>query len=458
MFISLSSSFVSYACAIKQSIINYNIQSETLFFDWLVCSLKSVNEVIEGKEISLDKNSIVYPNNLKTTSITFKNFDLLISHHDINEPNEQNILDTTEKYKRRYIRFIETIKNQKIIFFIRYCKNINNIEEEQINIFYKNISNINNKLVFKFILVSDDNNFILPYSLLHIENFIYINLNKYVDDDVINENNEYFKKIKNYKCIFDVIKNKEYTEDKNNYKQILIERIKNTGCFKSNKELYGDRNKKICFLWSPRGGCSITFKCFLDMIGLLDDAEKYSNWIHNYRMEIMWPNISYISIPDLKKNNYHIIKIIVNPYSRAVSIWRVQTCHNLSFRDYLKELIYNKISYFDENHKYHLKPQYIDEEEKIVTKYIKLDKYEKYDILLPDGTNYNVDVTKYTSQHHAKRRDHINYFVGDIKLNDIRNIVPKSYKYFYDDEIKEMVYTYYKKDIENYGYSFEEMI
>ena len=84
-------------------------------------------------------------------------------------------------------------------------------------------------------------------------------------------------------------------------KEYLIERIKNTGCFKSDMGLYGDRNKKVCFLWSPRGGCSITFKCFLDMIGLLDDAKQYNEWIHNYRMEIMVPNTSYIRIPDLKK-------------------------------------------------------------------------------------------------------------------------------------------------------------
>jgi hypothetical protein len=67
-------------------------------------------------------------------------------------------------------------------------------------------------------------------------------------------------------------------------------------------------------------------------------------------------------------------------------------------------------------------------------------------------------VTKYTSQHHAKRRDDITYFVGDIKLNDIHGKVPASYKYFYDDEIKEMVYTYYKTDIEKYNYTFEEMV
>jgi hypothetical protein len=241
-------------------------------------------------------------------------------------------------------------------------------------------------------------------------------------------------------------------------KELLINKIKSTGCFKSNMELYGDRDKKICFLWSPRAGCSITFKCFLDMIGLLDDAEKYNDWIHNYRMEIMWPNISYISIQELKKNDYTIIKTIVNPYSRAVSIWRSQhQSHNLSFRDYLKELTNNKIDYFNENDKYHLRQQYVAEEEQIITKYIKLDKYEKYDILLTNGDIYTIDVTKYTSNHHAKRNNN-NYFVGDIKLSEIHNILPNSYKYFYDDEIKEMVYKYYKKDIDFYSYTFDELI
>ena len=194
------------------------------------------------------------------------------------------------------------------------------------------------------------------------------------------------------------------------------------------------------------------------MVGLLDDAENYSNWIHDYKMYIFIKNVPEINIDVLSKKKCNIIKSIVNPYSRAVSIWREQKSHTLSFRDYLKELVNNKISYFNENDKYHLKPQYIHGEEKFVTKYIKLDKYEKYDILLLDGTNYTVDVTKYISQHHAKRNKDINYFLGDIKLNDIYNKLPLSYKYFYDDEIKEMVYQYYKKDIDFYGYTFEEMV
>ena len=46
-------------------------------------------------------------------------------------------------------------------------------------------------------------------------------------------------------------------------------------------------------------------------------------------------------------------------------------------------------------------------------------------------------------------------FCGDFPLNIVFNNLPKTYKYFYDDEIKKMVDTFYKQDIEHYGYSFE---
>jgi hypothetical protein len=249
---------------------------------------------------------------------------------------------------------------------------------------------------------------------------------------------------------------KDNKDNKDN-KELLIQKIKSKPCFKSNLEIYGDKDKQIAFMWSPRGGCSITLKCFLDMVGLLEDAEKYSRWIHDFRVDLHTPNVPYISIPEMKKRGFNIIKTIVNPYSRAISIWRAQWSHNLSFRDYLKQLVNNQTDYFNDNDKYHLRPQYIPGEEQIVTKYIRLDKYEKYDALLPDGTFYNIDVTKYTSQHHAKRNDQIQYFVGDIILSDIHNVIPKSYKYFYDEEIKSLVYQYYKNDVDKYGYTFEEL-
>ena len=142
---------------------------------------------------------------MNATSINFKNFDLLISHHDIHEYNDSIVKETIEKYNRRYERLINTIKNKKQIFFIRYCKNQNNIEDTEINKFYEKIHIINNNLLFKFILISDCNNIIIPQHLKNKKNFIYINLNDCIDNDIISETNEYFKTIKKYKCIFNII-------------------------------------------------------------------------------------------------------------------------------------------------------------------------------------------------------------------------------------------------------------
>jgi hypothetical protein len=204
MYLSLSSSYAGNACAVRQSIINYTTNStKTHFFDWLVTSMKSVNQILENTPIIFESNYI-YPNSLNNTSINFKNFDLLTSHHDIHEFNDNSINEITEKYIRRYERLINTIKEQKKINFIRYCKNSTNIEEEEILIFYKNIKNINPNLLFNFILISDCNDLVIPNSLLK-DNFIYINLNNYVIENE-NETNNFFKIIKSYKCVFDLVK------------------------------------------------------------------------------------------------------------------------------------------------------------------------------------------------------------------------------------------------------------
>jgi hypothetical protein len=208
MYISLSSSYAGNACAVHESINNYTSTSnKTLFFDWLVTSMKSVNQILENTPIIFETESM-RPNTLNTTSINFKNFDLLISHHDIHDFNDNSINEVTNKYIRRYERLINTIKEQEKINFIRYCKNQQNLEEKEIYTFYKNIKNINPNLLFNFILISDDNDLVIPNNLLQ-NNFIYINLNNYVDnDDIGNETNDYYKIIKTYKCVFSLVNKK----------------------------------------------------------------------------------------------------------------------------------------------------------------------------------------------------------------------------------------------------------
>jgi hypothetical protein len=219
---------------------------------------------------------------------------------------------------------------------------------------------------------------------------------------------------------------------------------------------YACNKNKICVTFTPRGGCSVSFQQFLDLNGLLDDALKYSSFIHNYRCGVFQKNVVFCNINKLIDQKYTFIKFITNPYIRAVSIYRAQTSHNLSFREYLNELINNKIDYFNNNDKFHLHPQYIDGEEKIITKYIKIDKNETFQIKLNDGTLYTLDVSKYSSGHHGNKNINNTNFCGDLPKNIINKNLPCSYKYFYDEEIKKMVETYYKKDIQQYNYSFND--
>ncbi len=206
MFISLSSSFTGNACAIRDSINTYITESgENQFFDYLVTSMKSVNQILEGKEIQFESDYI-YPNPLDMTSINFKDFDLITSHHDIKEFNNNSITEITEKYNRRYNRLINLIKNKDKIYFIRYCRNTENLEEDEIHKFYQNIKSINPFLSFYFILISDDDSLKIPTSLSK-ENFIYINLNKHITQEAIDEEDYYQKIIKTYKCVFEIVKN-----------------------------------------------------------------------------------------------------------------------------------------------------------------------------------------------------------------------------------------------------------
>ena len=220
---------------------------------------------------------------------------------------------------------------------------------------------------------------------------------------------------------------------------------------------YVDKLNKLCFTFTPRGGCSISFQSYLDLLGLLKDGLEYDNFIHKYRAEVFNKNVETIPINNLFSNGYFFIKFIINPYIRAVSIFRAQTSHNLSFRAYLKQLVNGETDYFNNNDKYHFHQQYINGEEGIINKYICIDKYEKYNIKLHNGEDYVIDVNKYTSIHHGKKTSDKS-FCGDIPKNEINKKLPCSYKYFYDDEIKSLVEKYYKDDIEKYKFSFDDFL
>jgi hypothetical protein len=218
---------------------------------------------------------------------------------------------------------------------------------------------------------------------------------------------------------------------------------------------YVDTKNKLCFTFTPKGGCSISFQLYLDLLGLLEDALKHDSFVHNYRFLYFDWVVPRIPIDRLIFEGYTFIKYIMNPYIRAVSVFRmIKGAQNKSFREYLKDMINGTANYRDDGEIWHSHPQYIENEENIITKYIKINENETYTIKLHDGNDYIIDVNKYTSSHHGAKTD-FKEFCGDIKLSEINKKLPKSYKYFYDDEIRSMVEKIYGIDIEKYKFKFE---
>lgn len=181
--ISLSSNYSVKACAIKSAIKKYtfsNLQSQ--FFDWLVCDMKSINQILNNiinkinVEFKFDTTNIIYPNKINLTTIKFLNYNKFVSHHDIHKFDKNSINLITDKYHRRYNRLIDTLKQNKIIKFIRYSKDNNDLNEEEIFDFFKNLKIINSGLEPNLILVSDCENLYISDRLKNLKNFKYIKI------------------------------------------------------------------------------------------------------------------------------------------------------------------------------------------------------------------------------------------------------------------------------------------
>jgi hypothetical protein len=151
----------SLSAAIKKFI--YNDDKQPDFFDNLLVSMKSVNEVLTGREISFLNNQ---DKNKKT--IQFKNF-----HHMISADDLENMNELTDKYNRRRQRLLDAMKNasesSETIYFLRYCKNTENIEHNEIAAFFNIVKKMNPALNFYFILVTSnyrDKQTIVPLNLM----------------------------------------------------------------------------------------------------------------------------------------------------------------------------------------------------------------------------------------------------------------------------------------------------
>lgn len=176
MFIS-----IGQACDVKYNIDKFTGSKETLFFDWLMTDMVSVNEVLCTENIDdilYFENIIQNPKNNRhenKSRIIIKSLSYCESIHDIPiSYNSSHINNFIEKYKRRYNRIIKAIlNNTSVIYFIRKGQ----ITETEKNIFINNIQNINPNCEFKLVELleqgTNNNYFIFE------RYFISVNLDNY---------------------------------------------------------------------------------------------------------------------------------------------------------------------------------------------------------------------------------------------------------------------------------------
>jgi len=171
MFISIGA-----ACDVKYNIDKFSDAKHTLFFDWLMVDMASVNKIIGSNNIDdiLFFENIIQDPKQENAKILIKSLSYCVSIHDGPVDNPGHVNNYIEKYKRRYNRIIETILNNKsVIYFIRRGQ----ITTDEKNTFINNITNINPGCKFKLVELLEqekiNNHFITE------QYFISVNLDNY---------------------------------------------------------------------------------------------------------------------------------------------------------------------------------------------------------------------------------------------------------------------------------------
>jgi len=173
-------------CAITFLLQNLKLKKETSLFEWFKStSLKSITEVVRKLEIGEEINIFQ-----KEHQVAILDRTIYSGHY--------NLVEYKDIFKRRSTRFIEQLKNNNEILFIRFQRGIEydkcNIND--INNFLKIIKEINPKISCKFLLIEDidDINNFIP---LIGDSIINKPIDKKISDTYVTsiEINSLFKKI-----------------------------------------------------------------------------------------------------------------------------------------------------------------------------------------------------------------------------------------------------------------------
>ena len=145
------------ACGVRQNINLYyyvnRYQEATFFFDWLLSQFDDVLKLLDIDNIDdiLNIDSFVYKKDQGTVFTKLSN-NVISVHDKINETSEkESYIALVEKYKRRYVRFINRIKTSTDTVFIYQ----GDVTIEQLNSFFQKLDLIHPNNNFRLMLVGD---------------------------------------------------------------------------------------------------------------------------------------------------------------------------------------------------------------------------------------------------------------------------------------------------------------
>ena len=83
-----------------------------------------------------------------------------------------------------------------------------------------------------------------------------------------------------------------------------------------------NKDKKLIVLWSPKSACTTMYVWFSHISGFAEDVRKYATWPHRHRMDQYMKSKLYAESVDSGMTDAKVLRVIRDPYGRAVSIYR----------------------------------------------------------------------------------------------------------------------------------------
>ena len=235
-----------------------------------------------------------------------------------------------------------------------------------------------------------------------------------------------------------------------------------------------NRNLKIVLFWNAKAGCTFAAKWFFFHHHAFEKAGKYRYKVHKFRTRKYYRSLEYQrSRLDfaLHSNKYFVVKLVRNPFDRAVgsfihagkhnyidqeiSIFLNRTVHaesKFTFREYISFLETIDLQRCNIHHRIQTHP--LESNALIhLNEVIKLDEsFSGFEAIEEKfGLMKSNKELLFRSQHNSKRIRTITEFVGDMSYEKIKNNLPSSHL-FYDGNIREAVKKLYLDDFLRYKF------